>query len=317
MADFGISRIDYYIPDTELGIEELLDLAEDSHIPPGFADRGAFATFVRHALNLRAVRVDMERTTEEMISVVLERLFDGGGVDPKSIQCAILAQERGVNERRNLLQFLQHKYKFLNSRLFCVSGNHCANVLVAVKLACALMASDADIKRTLILTSSTKREEPPGKRIIGTYGILGDAAGLILLDRSDFRLALADCVMVNDGSFSQAKESDDNWLVHLYHTKRCLRALLKTSGLAGSDVGSVVLANANNSLVRECLATVGVEESKIFAHNHGRYGHLDCVDFVVNLKDLLSAEGRRPGPILAFKSGLAGSYVGSVFNDAS
>src|SRR5215207_4475273 len=198
MLDFGISRIDYYIPDTELGIEELLDLVEDSHIPSGFPDRRAFATFVRSVLNLRAVRVETERATCEMISVVLEQLFEDGGVDPKSIQCAILAQERGVNERRNLLQFLQHKYKFLNSRLFCVSGNHCANVLVALKLAAALMASEPDIKRTLILTSSSKREEPPGKRIIGSYGILGDAAGLILLDRSDFRLALGECAMVND-----------------------------------------------------------------------------------------------------------------------
>jgi 3-oxoacyl-[acyl-carrier-protein] synthase III len=172
---------------------------------------------------------------------------------------------------------------------------------------------NSDINNVLILNST--KVDSVKDRIIGSYGILGDAAGVILLSRDESRLKIINSCVENNGQLYQADPEKDNNLLHSKYLMKCVKKVMDKSDYTLEDVSKLIIQNANPLLYSYILANAGLNTDKIYNSNFGKYGHLDCLDFLVNLHDATKEQRHKRGDlILSVGMGWAGAYVSILFS---
>jgi 3-oxoacyl-[acyl-carrier-protein] synthase III len=313
----GINYIDYYIPEEELPMTTFLESLPPQAIPGGFKDKQEYAAFIENILKLKSIRVETRTDEASMIGRVLEKLFATQPIKPEQIDIIMATQEPGYLTQPNVARMLQHKYKLANAYVVHVNGNHCANIEMAVHLAHSLLHSHQQLNNILIVTSN--KAETLAKRVFGGYAIVGDAAGILLVTRNPvgegkYHLRLYDHVFLSTAALYNANVNDDNSIAHCLSYVKCISALIKKNAINDSHIEKILFQNANPLMITQCMASAGLDKKKIFSKNVGKYGHMDYVDFTINLKDLLD-EGtlNKSRYILTFGTGHAGSYVSCLF----
>jgi 3-oxoacyl-[acyl-carrier-protein] synthase III len=313
MTDVGISYLDYYIPGEELAIDDFLASIGETSVPPNFKDKAAYEKFIASVLELKSIRIETRQAEPEMVGGLLEKMFSRPGIEPADIDLVILAQEPALSQMRNLAQFIQYSYKMSGAYVMHTSGNLCTNIEVALDTACSLMDSRQDLNNILII-GAIKVEETE-KRIIGTYGIYGDGAGIMLVSRRDSKIKLLDSEILCDGSFYKGDLNADYTTIHSRNYLTTINNLIGRNSLENEMIDKIIIQNANPLLVSQCISLAGLDNDKIFSHNFGKYGHLDCLDFLINLKDA-ARDTPDPGEKLALSLGIgwAGTYVSSLLS---
>jgi 3-oxoacyl-[acyl-carrier-protein] synthase III len=313
----GISYIDYYIPKEELPIPRFLETIKPASIPPSFKDRQEYTAFIEGVLGLESLRVENNQDEASMIGGLIEKMFDTGKVKPEEIDIIMATQEPTHVTQPNLAKFLQYKYKMGNSYVINVTGNHCANIEVAIHLASSILMSRDDIRNILVISSN--KTEVIENRIFGTYAVVGDAAGIMLLNNHNPMAApltprLLDNVIISAGKLYDADVNSDNAIAHCISYVKCISDLINKRSLEDSQIERILIQNANALMVTQCIAAAGLDQKKIYSKNLGRYGHMDYVDFMINLKDMLAEGIANPERyMLSFGIGSAGSYVSCLF----
>ncbi|UCH98248.1 MAG: hypothetical protein JSV88_15770 [Candidatus Aminicenantes bacterium] len=313
-----ITYIDYYIPEEELPVENFLEGINLKSIPTGFKNRQEYALFIENILKLKSIRIETRLEEASMIGGLIEKMFNTLKVKAEDIDVIMATQEPAYVTQQNLAKYLQYKYKMSNSYVINITGNHCANIEIAIHLAGSILQSSQDLNNILIVTSN--KTEIIDKRIFGAYAIVGDAAGIMLISKDSdnngkYSLRLLDNVIVSSGKLYDADVNDDNSIVHCISYVKCISDLIKKNSLNNNNIGKILIQNANPLMVTQCIASAGVDKNKIFTKNIGKYGHMDYVDFTINLKDILD-EGviNKDRYILTFGTGHAGSYVSCLFS---
>jgi 3-oxoacyl-[acyl-carrier-protein] synthase III len=316
MTDVGISYLDYYIPGEELSIGDFLAGINETSLPPNFKDKAAYEKFIASVLELKSVRIETRRAEPEMLGVLLEKMFSRHDIEPADIDLVILAQEPLLSQMRNLAQFIQYSYKMSRAYAMHTSGNLCTNIEVALDTACSLLDSREDLNNILIIGSI--KVEKLEDRILGTYGIYGDGAGIMLVSRRDSKIKLLDNEILCDGSFYKVDLFADNTTIHSRNYLTSLNGLIGRNSLEDDMIDKIIVQNANPLLVSQCIALAGLDNDKIFSGNFGKYGHLDCLDFLVNLRDATRDDPDDPEPgeklVLSVGIGWAGTYVSSLLS---
>jgi 3-oxoacyl-[acyl-carrier-protein] synthase III len=309
----GITYIDYYIPKEELSIANFLENIDMASIPKNFNGKQEYGEFAASVLNLKSIRIESRLDEAEMIGGLIERLFDTREVKPEDIDVMILAQEKSPHQKVNLPQFLQHKYKMSKAYIVTASGNYCANVEVALNIADLLVKGSDRLKNILIV--SFLKVENMEKRVFATYGIVGDAAGIMLLNSDRGKIKLIDNEIISRGMLYNVDLNKDNSLIHSKYYAKCIVDLMKKNSLNNNNIKRVIIQNANPLMISQILDSRGLGSGKIFTANIGKYGHMDCLDFLINLKDLTDNETfNKDDFILAFGTGYAGTYISSLFS---
>lgn len=306
-----LAHVACYVPADTLPVEQLVERLRPDKMPKAFATRDDYLRFIREVLALAAVRVEPRLSDREMLATVVEELF-AGGVDPDEIGLILLAQEPDQLQHENLGQYVQFEFALDRAYVVNVGGNHCANIEHALALGKTLLAGDPGLDSILVL-GSVKLDQVD-ERIVGTYGLLADGAGAAVLRRDGPGVRLLDQRVLCNGRFHDVDLDRDDSLLHFKYYVRCMQELLERSGTAPGEVAHVLTQNANTLLFSQCLSAVGVDTERIFRDNLTRYGHLDCLDFLVNLKDLLARHDPGPGErILSFGTGWAGTYIATLW----
>lgn len=315
----GITYIDYYIPEEEVSISDLLDRIDVKSVPPCFKTKQEYAGFIEKILKLKSLRVETKLDAAAMISKLIERMFRTQDVKAEEIDVIMFAQEPHFFQQENIAKYLQYKYKMDNAYTVNISGNLCANNEIALSAADSLCQSRKDVDNILIVSAT--KTEGLDKRLFGTFSIVGDAAGIMLFSRTKSRekyyVKLLDNVIMSDGSFHDVNVNDDNSLLHCKSYSKCIVDLIKKNSLKNENIDTIMIPNANSLLVSQCLAAAGLKTDKIFLDNLSKYGHLDCVDFLINLKDILDdgvVDINSDGYIFSFGTGATGSYVSSLLS---
>jgi 3-oxoacyl-[acyl-carrier-protein] synthase III len=313
MTDVGISYLDYYVPGEELSIGDFLAGISETSLPPNFKNKAAYEKFIDSVLELKSLRIETRRAEPEMLGVLLEKMFSRHDIEPADIDLVILAQEPLLSQMRNLAQFIQYSYKMSRAYVMHASGNLCTNIEVALDTACSLMDSRQDLNNILII-GAIKVEETK-KRIIGTYGIFGDGAGIMLVSRRDSKIKLLDSEILCDGSFYKIDLNADYTTIHSQNYLTSITNLIGRNSLEDEMIDKIIIQNANPLLVSQCIALAGFDKKKIFSGNFGKYGHLYCLDFLINLKDA-TRDNPDPGEklILSLGIGWSGTYVSSLLS---
>jgi len=350
----GITYINYYIPEEELLIADLLNSVDTAYIPPTFKNKEKYARFIENALKLKSIRIETRLDEAAMIGACIEKMLAEQPVKAEDIDIIISPHEPDYVTHPNLAKFLQFKYKMNNAYVINVTGNYCANIEVAVHLAQMILHGQQDINNILIVASN--RVEKLEKRIFGAYAIYGDAASALLISRNStgtgkYRLQLKDKIILTNPALYNADVNEDQSIVHCIGYVKCISDLIKkgpplsTDNCAASDkkqgeervcqnnqapagtdkkspltnnhIEKILVQNANPLMITQCMASAGLDKNKIFTKNIGRYGHMNFVDFPINLKDILD-EGitDKDRYILTFGTGHTGTYVVCLFKSA-
>jgi len=307
----AITYINYFVPENSMSIDDLLSDVDEDKIPTAFDSKSSYKTFVNDVLKIDEIRVN-DDDDEEMLYSIVDHMIDEDIVEPEEIDIILLAQEYDQRQKENIGQFIQDEFDMENAFIINVTGNYCANLDHAVNLANELLNSNTRFNNILILGSVSITD--PNDRIVGTYGVLADGAGVILMQKYKSGPRLIETSIISNGAFHDVDLNVDNSLVHCKYYIKCMSDLLTNANISADRIDQVIIQNANSLMVSQCIASLDIDNSKIFNDNLTKYGHLDCLDFLVNLKDVLEKIPKsNDSYIMTFGTGWAGTYIASLF----
>jgi 3-oxoacyl-[acyl-carrier-protein] synthase III len=313
MNHIGIKHINYYVPDQKISVDELLENIPDDKIPVSFSGKQEYASFIRNELKVDEIRVENTLKDFEMLAFTVEKLFIDEVIEPDEIDLILLAQEPGQRQKGHLAQYIQYEFEMNNAYIVNVSGNNCANIDYALTLASNVAKGNSEINNILIL-GNVKMEDPV-KRLVGTYGLISDGSGAMLVSKGVTDLQLLDSAILSSGRFHHGALNQNDFLLLLKLYIQCIDNLLHKTVVSAENIQYVIIQNANPMLITQSLKHFGIDSSKIFSKNRSRYAHMDCLDFLVNLKDLMNLHPKNDrGYILSFGTGVAGSFISSLFS---
>jgi 3-oxoacyl-[acyl-carrier-protein] synthase III len=305
----NISYLDYYVPSEAYDVEAIIEKIDGSVLPKQYATLEAYQEFLESILELRNIPVELKLTTSDMLETLLKKMFDSDDVKlkPDQVDLIVLAMERRSDPTHNIGHFLQSKFGMRNANIITMAGNHCANMDICCHMVNSMSDTHDAFNNILIVNSLVT---PSFKdRIIGNYGILGDGAGIILLQRQQGRYKLRNQIVQTNGLLHQANMEHDNSLLHTKYLTQITRKILSKNNVQPNEVKWALFQNANPLLFSKVMINCGFGTDQLYIDNTGLYGHLDSIDYVVNLKHLHQNKSLLPGDlVLTINMGWAGTY---------
>ncbi|QHI35944.1 3-oxoacyl-[acyl-carrier-protein] synthase 3 [Kordia antarctica] len=312
MSTLTITNISVYIPDHRITVDELFTSIPVASIPSFTGGDGDYLQYLKSDLGYSSIRTAGKLKDTDLLIGAADQLFDLDIVAPEDIDFLFMAQESDVIQKENSGQFLQMEFDMNRAKIMTISGHHCANVDAAIYMANCVAKSDLSIEKVLIagVVSIPSAE----KRMVGSYGVLGDAATCILLERnatSGFELVYTH--MVSLGLLHEIDLTKDVSLLLCKYYTLCLTELMEKSGFSDKDIDHIIIQNANTALINQCISAVDLNTAKVFSDNLNTYGHLDSIDLPLNMRDLMKKGINDGAHILTFGSGINGSFIASIF----
>ncbi|MFK7784468.1 MAG: 3-oxoacyl-[acyl-carrier-protein] synthase III C-terminal domain-containing protein [Crocinitomicaceae bacterium] len=313
MSALTITNISVYIPNNTVSIDELFTSLPSDAIPSLNLGMDDYLEYIQSDLGYTSIRTAGRLKDTDLLIEAADQLFDLDIVAPDDIDFLFMAQESDVIQKENPGQFLQMEFDMKGAKIMTISGHHCANVDAALYMANCIATSDPSIEKVII--SGVVTIPSVEARLVGSYGILGDAATCILLERNaKSGLKLVNQHMVSAGLLHEIDLSKDVSLLLCKYYTLCLSELMEKSGFSDEDIDHIIIQNANTSLINQCLSAVDLNLDKVFTDNLTTYGHLDSIDLPLNLRDLMEKGIKDGAHILTFGSGINGSFIASIFN---
>ena len=308
MNNYNLQYLDYYLPETILSVKDLVDLVDQHVIPPVFETKADYLMFTKDILEQENVLIEAQLSEVEMLNGLLTKLFSESEIKPAEIDLIVTCQEGNQNTSESFVKCLQHEHKMTNANVMNLSGNHCANVPVIWDFINSIQSSMLNI-----LIVAANKTANPNDRILGAYGILSDGVGIALLSGKPGVCSIKNQVKLSNGSLYKVDMNKDNSLLHYKYMTAGVKRLMENSGIAVGSLACVIPQNANILLLSKVAMGMGIDTRKIFSQNISRSGHVDSVDFIINLKDILDEGKLKSGDtMLALNMGWAGSYVSSL-----
>jgi 3-oxoacyl-[acyl-carrier-protein] synthase III len=307
-----IEYLDCYLPETKLNLADCPD-----HLPDGisayFCDRKDFLHFSTSVLCVDNIRVERRLDLEKMVMLLLDQYMQRQGAIVRTVKYLIIATDYSY-DLKDFGHHILHQLALRSSSAFRVADNYCANIDIAIGLAATLLRSKQEPSRAIIISGAKLGNGLDG-RVVGTYGILGDSAGITVLsnEKGSYLAEVSGQVVVTRGELAEMDLAQDNTLLHLQSYSTCLKELLSHSGLLPSMVDQVVIHNANQLLLQQVIKSCGISTRTINKSNLGKFGHLGTCDLVLNLKTILEQDDKAAGNIVSLNLGIIGTYVSTLF----
>jgi len=307
-----INHLDYYIPKGRLTIEDLLNDVSQEGVSV-FNGKEKFKEYLDEFLPLKHLAVEKEFSLELILTNLLRRNIEEGKIIPEDIEYVILAFE--PNEQ--LIHFGHKIQEYFginqNANIVQLSGNYCANVDVAIGFAEKLIRDSNSDKSILIITGN--KIQLLENRIVGTYGILGDGVGLILISnkKENAEVEIVGQKTLLKGGLHEIDFAKDNTIVHFQSYMESFSGALYDNNIESSDLSQIFLHNANILLPKEAIKMCDVDETCFYEKNKLAFGHFDTVDLIMNLKDYLVEKKESNSYLASLSNGVTGTYVTTIY----
>ena len=305
-----ITQLDCYLPKDRLFFKDHLSYFDKGELSSLFENGEKFMEFNRKNIGLESVIVETEKSIEEMAIELLDVNLDAGKVVPENIDYILLAVDWD-DQLNNFGHYVQHEFEMEKAKVIRLSGNFCANIDMAIGLASNILKSLEKEQHILILTGS-KLSNSLEKRIVGSYGVMGDSVGLtVISNNSDSAiLEVGKQHVVTKGELSQVDLMKDNAILHFQSYYQCLEGLLENEE---KPVDKIILHNSNQLLMEQVLTARSLDVNAIDKTNHNKYGHLGTTDLLLNLKTYVDNGAKKGDSIMSLNLGVVGTYVGTLF----
>ncbi|WP_046754923.1 3-oxoacyl-[acyl-carrier-protein] synthase III C-terminal domain-containing protein [Kordia jejudonensis] len=308
-----IKHLDYLIAENEFVFES--DITDNSIFKDSmYEDKASFLKFAANQLGgMTSIRMEKNRTMEEMVEELLDKNLDDGNIIPEAIDHIIIATD--FSDR--LLDFghyVQYEFEMPDADVTRISENYCANIDKALGLAATLVQTDADKEKNVLIICGTKYEPNTDERLIANYAVMGDGVGIILVSNNaeDAVLSFRNQQTITKGVLHARNVDEDNAILHFQSYTECLDKLFEDDAeITKDDIDGIVLHNSNLMLLEQVFGAYEIDITKIDKTNQGKYGHLGTADFVVNLKTHVE-NTKDSNRILLLNLGANGTYVGTI-----
>ena len=308
--------IDYlgiYIPKTYIATEQVIN---DCHLEKPFENEAKRKEILSHyveQIKLEKVAKSITRSDTEMLETVMVDFFENTNLAPEKIEGIIVVQEANNYQKENIGHYLQYKYKMKNAFVFHLTGNHCLNFELGLKTAKGLMLEQENLSKVLLV--SVQKIAQDYQRLLGKYAILGDGAGVALLNKESGRLEYIFSLMSAGGKIAHNnKDIDGNYLFHFKKLTALLKRTFAESGIAKEQIAKIFIPNSNPAIFTSVLEQLNIDKEKIWMENTTTYGHLASLDLMINLEDYRNSAFYQNGEyLLAVGFGVAGNYQTVVF----
>lgn len=304
-----IIHLDYLIPETKISVEEVIQSMDDTTMPTFFKTKEDAISFYENILHLKDVADAKDRTEIHLFDELINRNIAEKKVIPSEIDLIIViddALQRGTRIE-NFGQYIQHTYGFSKADVLVLSGNHCSNVEYAITYA-ELMLKSESINNILIVAAN--KVEQKSERVIENYAIMGDGVGIVVLSSKEEKgIKINGSHSLTYGAFYEANLAEISPILLYKNYALCISGLLKKYKISPSIFSEIILQNANVSAILECFKSLGFKTKKMNLDHISKYGHIDCVDFIINLKRVIDKKPASETKIISFGNGYAGSNI--------
>ncbi len=308
-----INYLDCYIPEDRLYFEENKEFFNEPHPGVPFDSSEKFFDFVKKYLDIDSVTIEKNLTLEEMAMGLLKKNLDAGKIDPATITHIVLAPDL-YNHLPSFGHRVQFELNMPRASVVRITDNFCANIDVAIGWVAKMIEGETAPVNVLVI-AGTRLGEGFDIRVVGSYGVLGDAAGIMLMSNNREN-AIAEVLgqeTVTKGVLYNADLAKDNTILHFQSYSESVKKVLAKCKLTAADVSQVLLHNANQMLVTETLKSCGIKPDKIDKTNHKKYGHLGTVDLLLNLKTNIENAPSNQENLISVNLGVVGTYVSTLF----
>jgi len=305
-----INYLDYYIPEERISVESVFNsLKAETDLAAPFNTSEDGIAFFNHVLGLREVAYAADMEEVEMLKPLLTKFLHSNIVEPSGIDWLILIGD-SLNKgfrMKNLAHYIQHIYDLNNMNVVEISGNHCSNIEYALIYAKSML--DAGSANNILLVAVNKMSIPQD-RLVGSYAVKGDGAGLIFLKGdTDKGVNILGVHAFTNGLLYEADVNKMNSLVLCKNYTHCLSTFMRKFSIKPEEISHIIIQNANPLLLAQCFSSLGFKFNKIYTENLSAFGHLDCIDFIVNIKSLLKHNLALGTKVISFGTGWAGSNI--------
>jgi 3-oxoacyl-[acyl-carrier-protein] synthase III len=225
----------------------------------------------------------------------------------------ILARERGLAGKIDVVIYyhstlnqipmastpcrLQHELELRNAYAFAVAEKGGNASLLSLKIACEMLAAEADIN-TILLIGSEKHVEPY-KRTLGNITVRGDSASAMVVRRQSDRCHPL-CLAVYDFPERWNSDKGDQYLNNFLADQAALilNETLAELNFEWSQIALVIPPNFSQFFVRLLGERLRISEKNIYSKNISRFGYLTTSDLVVNLVSASNEERIKSGDIV-------------------
>ncbi|MBC8756888.1 hypothetical protein H2O64_19600 [Kordia sp. YSTF-M3] len=303
-----IKLMDYYLPSDRLHFNDHVDFFNTNK--KSFDTAQKFIDYSKNVLGLESIAVETEKTLEEMVMWILDQNIAKGSIIPNEIDYIIVAPDLD-SQLVDFGSFVQNKYKMNRATLLRASGDFCVNIDAALGSACQILEKEEDKNKKVLILAGSKLEVSLTERIVGGYGVMGDAAGIILITGNDqdaiFKISQQNILSEPENGLTALEEGSA-----FLHLKAYIKSMKALENLSDEYIESIILHNANHLLMKEALSYVGLDTSKIDTTNQKKHGHLGTADLILNLKTNL-ANNHKHERILTLNLGISGTYAATIF----
>jgi 3-oxoacyl-[acyl-carrier-protein] synthase III len=303
----GVMACSYYLPQS-MTVDQL---ALATSMPE--ARRSMYTE--NHGLSL--IHMAGEETALDMTENAVLRLFNKTGLDPLGIDTVILYYTLSFLslEPKTFAGEIKRKLGLAHATAFSVAGQHCASPITALRVA-----------RNMLVTGSARNILMLGcdffagslQREITGISLQGEGASCaIIQNNSENNRVLAISTYVDGSLYKGTAATEDELdrfdLVYYLASYRLIRSTLAKASLTMDDIRLIIPHNINKPSWRKILAALRCSESKLFAENIGRCGHVCSADLMINLSDAIEAGRLQKGDyFMLFTVGLGAVWACAI-----
>lgn len=274
----GIKYMDYYIPKDRLSVNELFECISEDVIRGYFSSKEECLLYFKKTIGVKAIPIEKHKSEIEMYTSLIDKMLFKRIVSADEINLIITLEDAPTNYSGKEIQFI---YNFYNADTLNLGGNQCVNFEYAVTFADLLMRQDCTLQSVLIIGSV--KHDNYASRITTNYSLNGDAAGIMLLNRDSPLLEVKDSYRHSDSRFLENRK-DSGGLVS--SAIKELLAKVPQKEQNQTPFSAIITQNANISLILYQLVVSGYSTQKVFTKNISKYGHMNHLDYLINLQDV-------------------------------
>jgi 3-oxoacyl-[acyl-carrier-protein] synthase-3 len=293
------SQADIGIPYLACSLPEAMPVSE---LGRRSGKSGEWAAHFEERHGLRNIHVAVSETPAGMAAAAARRVLESADIDSGSIGAVVLFHTfyllaAGIP---HLVSELQKQLNLRNSVGFSVTGQHCASIVSALRIARNMLAAGSAANVLLVgadyFGGSLVRE-------LSDISLQGEAASAALMVRHAARNRIVALSNYADGSFYQGAAAGperfrafDN--VYFLILCRLIRRTLDKCKLTLQDISLIIPHNVNCSSWIRIAAMLKIPETKVFMKNVAKCGHLCSSDWIANLTEAAADHALEPGDLI-------------------
>jgi 3-oxoacyl-[acyl-carrier-protein] synthase III len=193
---------------------------------------------------------------------------------------------------------LQHELGLKGVSPFAIGQKSGNSGFMALKVACHLMASEADLSSFLLV--GAEKIIPPYPRLFAGTTLIGDSASAMIVSRRSHRRRILGLHLVDLSSewFYGGGEIErpDNFF--LARAVPLIEQVFAEMKIGWRDVALLAIPNLSRSVARDLIIETGVPEEKIWTGNASGEAYALSSDLVRNLATALEGERVKRGEIV-------------------